>query len=46
MITLMKQAAGQDPTDASATGVSVGLTVSGSMEGKAEGKALTDAKRN
>jgi uncharacterized protein YhjY with autotransporter beta-barrel domain len=42
-ITLMKQAEGEDQTDAVATAVSVGLTVSGSMEGNAEGKALSDA---
>ena len=42
-ITLMKQAEGQEPTDATATAVSVGLTVTGSMEGNVEGQALSDA---
>ena len=42
-ITLMKQAAGEDQTDASTTAVSVGLTVTGSMEGNVEGRALSDA---
>jgi uncharacterized protein YhjY with autotransporter beta-barrel domain len=43
VITLMKQAEGEEQTDASATAVSVGLTVTGSMEGNVEGKALSDA---
>jgi len=34
---------GDDETDASATAVSVGLTVTGSMQGNAEGSALSDA---
>jgi uncharacterized protein YhjY with autotransporter beta-barrel domain len=42
MITLMN-GSGDDETDARATAVSVGLTVSGSMEGNVEGKALSDA---
>jgi uncharacterized protein YhjY with autotransporter beta-barrel domain len=42
MITLMN-GIGNDETEASATAVSVGLTVSGSMEGNAEGKALSDS---
>jgi hypothetical protein len=42
MITLMN-GTGDDETDASATAVSVALTVSGSMEGNVEGKALSDS---
>ena len=42
IITLMN-GSGDDVTDASATAVSVGLTVSGSMEGNVAGEALNDA---
>jgi len=42
-ITLMKQAGGIDPTDASATAGSVGLTSTGSMEGNVEGRTLSDS---
>ncbi|MBN2178036.1 MAG: hypothetical protein JW743_01220, partial [Deltaproteobacteria bacterium] len=42
MITLMN-GSGDDETDASATAVSVDLTVSGSMEGNVAGEALSDS---